>query len=135
MTTPFYSKSAAKAKADFLCPTTFPAKNRLKHLSGRDAPLVEVMPLLAMIDDWNAFLKSAMPEGTERHTPARSHWPAAGRRNFPWSSGGNGRPCPQTPETRPKTETKYELSHVSVRREGVCVSVGESPTWEGSLAQ
>ena len=24
---------------------------------------------------------------------------------------------------------------VSVRREGVCVSVGESPTWEGSLAQ
>ncbi|MEI8374531.1 MAG: hypothetical protein WCJ35_17030 [Planctomycetota bacterium] len=32
------------------------------HLSGRNDPLAEVAPLLAMIDDWNVFLKSAMPE-------------------------------------------------------------------------
>ena len=32
------------------------------HLSGRDDLLVEVAPLLTMIDDWNAFLNSAMPE-------------------------------------------------------------------------
>jgi len=41
------------------------------HLSGRDDPLVEVAPLLARIDDWNAFLKSAMPE--EELSDLRQH--------------------------------------------------------------
>jgi putative transposase len=32
------------------------------HLSGRGDRLVKVAPLLAMIGDWNAFLRSAIPE-------------------------------------------------------------------------
>ena len=43
-------------------PGDWPWSSARAHLSGRDDPLVEVAPLLAMIDDWDAFLKSAMPE-------------------------------------------------------------------------
>jgi len=32
------------------------------HLAGRDDRLVHVAPLLAMVDDWQALLESAMPE-------------------------------------------------------------------------
>ncbi len=37
------------------------------HLSAGDDCLVKVAPLLAMIGDWNAFLKSAIPEEELQH--------------------------------------------------------------------
>ncbi len=43
-------------------PRDWPWSSARAHLAGRDDPLVTVAPLLAMIDDWDAFLKSAMPE-------------------------------------------------------------------------
>ena len=36
------------------------------HLSGRDDGLVNVGPLLAMVGDWKAFLRSAVGEGELR---------------------------------------------------------------------
>ncbi len=41
------------------------------HLAGRDDRLVEVAPLLAMIDDWRAFLDSGLPE--EQLRELRNH--------------------------------------------------------------
>jgi putative transposase len=40
----------------------WPWSSARAHLSGRDDPLVKVAPLLGMIPDWNAFLRSAMRE-------------------------------------------------------------------------
>ncbi len=40
----------------------WPWSSAKAHLSARDDRLVRVAPLLAMIGDWNAFLKSAAPE-------------------------------------------------------------------------
>jgi putative transposase len=40
----------------------WPWSSARAHLSGRDDQLVKVAPLLAMVDDWNAFLNSAVPE-------------------------------------------------------------------------
>jgi putative transposase len=40
----------------------WPWSSAKAHLSGRDDPLAKVSPLLAMVSDWRAFLRSAMPE-------------------------------------------------------------------------
>ena len=40
----------------------WPWSSAKPHLQGRDDRLVKVAPLLAMVDNWNAFLKSAIPE-------------------------------------------------------------------------
>jgi len=40
----------------------WPWSSARAHLQGRDDGLVKVAPLLAMIGDWKAFLKSAIPE-------------------------------------------------------------------------
>jgi putative transposase len=40
----------------------WPWSSAKAHLSGRDDGLVKVAPLLAMVGDWNAFLRSAIPE-------------------------------------------------------------------------
>jgi putative transposase len=40
----------------------WPWSSACAHLSGRDDCLVKVAPLLAMIGDWNAFLRSAVSE-------------------------------------------------------------------------
>jgi len=37
-------------------------EQRAAHVAGQDDQLVKVAPLLEMIPDWCAFLKSAMPE-------------------------------------------------------------------------
>jgi putative transposase len=43
-------------------PAAWPWSSARAHLSGRNDCLVKVAPLLAMIADWSAFLKSAVPE-------------------------------------------------------------------------
>jgi putative transposase len=43
-------------------PGEWPWSSARAHLSGRDDCLVKAAPLLAMIDDGNAFLNSAIPE-------------------------------------------------------------------------
>ena len=43
-------------------PCDWPWSSARAHLAGRDDSLVKVAPLLAMINDWDAFLKSAVPE-------------------------------------------------------------------------
>jgi len=40
----------------------WPWSSAKAHLSGRDDRLVKVAPLLAMVADWKAFLRSALPE-------------------------------------------------------------------------
>ena len=40
----------------------WPWSSASAHLSGRDDPLVKAAPLLAMVPDWAAFLKSSLPE-------------------------------------------------------------------------
>ena len=40
----------------------WPWSSAKAHLSASDDGLVQVAPLLAIIDDWRAFLDSAMPE-------------------------------------------------------------------------
>ncbi len=40
----------------------WPWSSAKAHLSGRDDRLVKVAPLLAMVGDWKAFLRSALPE-------------------------------------------------------------------------
>jgi len=40
----------------------WPWSSAKAHLSGRDDRLVKVTPLLAMVGDWKAFLRSALPE-------------------------------------------------------------------------
>ena len=55
----------------------WPWSSAKSHLSGRDDRLVKVAPLLAMVADWEAFLKSALRE--EDLKELREH-------------GGTGRP-------------------------------------------
>ena len=43
-------------------PRQWPWSSAKAHLKGRDDRLVKVAPLLAMVGDWRAFLRSAMPE-------------------------------------------------------------------------
>jgi putative transposase len=43
-------------------PRQWPWSSARAHLKGRDDRLVRVAPLLAMVGDWKAFLRSAMPE-------------------------------------------------------------------------
>jgi len=43
-------------------PCEWPWSSARAHIVGRDDQLVKVAPLLGMIGDWRAFLKSAMPE-------------------------------------------------------------------------
>ena len=43
-------------------PCEWPWSSARAHLAGRDDQLVKVGPLLAMIADWGAFLRSATPE-------------------------------------------------------------------------
>src|SRR3972149_887027 len=43
-------------------PKQWPWSSAGAHLSGRDDRLVKVAPLLAMIGDWNAFLKTAIQD-------------------------------------------------------------------------
>ncbi len=43
-------------------PCDWPWSSARAHLAGRDDQLVKVAPMLAMIGDWDAFLRSAMPE-------------------------------------------------------------------------
>ncbi len=52
-------------------PRQWPWSSAKAHLSGRDDRLVKVAPLLAMVSDWKAFLRSAMPE--EELRDLRSH--------------------------------------------------------------
>ena len=40
----------------------WPWSSARAHLSGRDDGLVKVAPLLTMVEDWGAFLQSALPE-------------------------------------------------------------------------
>ena len=40
----------------------WPWSSAKSHLSGRDDRLTKVAPLLAMVGDWKAFLRSALPE-------------------------------------------------------------------------
>jgi putative transposase len=43
-------------------PWDWPWSSARAHLAAKDDQLVKVAPLLAMIGDWRAFLRSAMPE-------------------------------------------------------------------------
>jgi putative transposase len=43
-------------------PRQWPWSSARAHLAGRDDQLVRVAPLLRMVDDWKAFLRSAVPE-------------------------------------------------------------------------
>jgi putative transposase len=43
-------------------PREWPWSSAKSHLSGRDDRLVKVAPLLAMVGDWKAFLRSVIPE-------------------------------------------------------------------------
>ncbi len=95
-------------------PCDWPWSSARAHLAGRDDQLVKVAPLLAMIGDWDAFLRSAMPEDElrdiRRHARHRS---AARGRGIPRALGGHDGPCTQAAETRSKTKRNNELSHVS----------------------
>jgi putative transposase len=81
------------------------------HLAGKDDLLVKVAPLLKMIVDWEAFLRSAMPEGELRDIRRHSRTGRPlGDETF-LDRRGNGRACAQAPEARSKTETEGELSY------------------------
>jgi len=49
----------------------WPWSSAKAHLAGRDDELVKAAPLLAMVDDWKAFLRSAVPE--EQLRDLRAH--------------------------------------------------------------
>jgi putative transposase len=54
-------------------PARWPWSSAKAHLSGRDDRLVKVAPLLAMVGDWKAFLKSAIPEEELRDLREHGH--------------------------------------------------------------
>ncbi len=63
---PLRAKLVERARA-------WPWSSAKAHLSGRDDRLVKVAPLLAMVGDWKAFLKSAAAEEELRDLRAHAH--------------------------------------------------------------
>ena len=54
-------------------PADWPWSSAKPHLSGRDDRLVKAAPLLAMVSDWKAFLRSALPEEELRAIREHGH--------------------------------------------------------------
>jgi putative transposase len=54
-------------------PADWPWSSAKPHLSGRDDRLVKVAPLLAMVSNWKAFLRSALPEEQLRSIREHGH--------------------------------------------------------------
>ena len=70
----------------------------------------------------------AAGSGLPGDTPARPRRPAVGRRSLPRSPGGNGRPCPQTAETRHEIRTHRRIGNVSAEFPSSLVSL-QSGCW------
>ena len=83
----------------------WPWSSAKAHLSGRDDRLVKVAPLLAMVGDWKAFLRSALPEEELRdlREHGRTGRPLGGSLFLDRLEGLVGRVLkPQKPGPKPK---------------------------------
>ena len=84
----------------------WPWSSAKAHLSGRDDRLVKVAPLLAMVGDWKAFLKSAIRGGrTSGLARTWANRSAAGQFGVLGSFGKSCWSRLETAETRPKAKT------------------------------